>query len=401
MSVDVLFLSRFNAFCGVSTYTEQLATALANKRVDVGALSSDFKSRGCETDVPCIVGWSEDGELGEALDKIIEINPKIVHIQHEHGIFRSTESLLKLCRAIKKRTDSSVVMTAHTVPIQAPRPGHDFERLVGSVDAIVVHSEIGAKVVSEYSSLPKSSRVEFIPHGMLGPVGRIPRDVACKEVGLDPAEHIFRLLSFGFIAGAKRHMAMIQVVGAIVSRQMMAPRKLELVIAGRPMDDAKGILSMMKKSVSSMNIEHNVRFDAEFVPFERLPYYYGASDMAIHMVDPLNHSASGSMRTDLSHGLPIIATRSGMTMDLDGGVYKVGGTDEMMTSLCRIAKSNDILSVLRQQAVEFTRRNRWSVVAQRHIMLYERLSGVSLMDKREGIRSALFHSSPWLLGGAP
>lgn len=398
MSIAVLFLSRFNAFCGVSTYTEQLATALANRRVDVRALSSDFRPRATESDVPFIVGWSEDGNLADAFSRVNEHHPKIVHIQHEHGIFRSTRALIKLCRAIKKDTSAKVIMTAHTVPKQAPRPDDEFVRLINRVDGLVVHSKLCEEVIDRYPSISDNIEIRTIPHGMLSPIKRVPRRTACMKVGLDPSEKIFRLLSMGFVSNAKRHMAMLQVAMALVTRDQLAPKKLELVIAGQPVSGSGDLPALIRKASKSMGIERSVRVVEEFVPFENLPYYYGAADMAIHMVEPANLSASGSMRTDLSHGLPIIATKSWMTLDLSLGVIKVGSMDEMMTRLVQVARNPGLLRTLREQAEVFAEQNSWSNIAARHLSLYENVCKQTLFDRSQGVRAALFHSSPWLLG---
>lgn len=399
MGIAVLFLSRFNAFCGVSTYTEQLATALAKRRVDVRALSSDFKPRGKESDIPCIVGWSEEGDLADAFSKIDEHHPKVVHIQHEHGIFRSTGALIKLCRMIQERTSSKIIMTAHTVPKQAPRFDDKFAKLVRQVDGLVVHSKLCKEVISHYPNVTEISKIHTIPHGMLSPIKRVSRRIACDKVGLDPSKSIFRLLSMGFISSAKRHMAMLQVVMALATRNQVAPKKVELVIVGQAVAGSEHLPGLIRKASRAMGIDKNVRVIEEFVPFERLPYYYGSSDMAIHMVDPSHLSASGSMRTDLSHGVPVVATKSGMTLDLSRGVLKVGSTDEMMTRLSCVAKTPKVLKDLREGAECFAEKNSWINVAERHISVYEKTCKKTLFDRRQGVRSVLFHSSPWLLGG--
>jgi glycosyltransferase involved in cell wall biosynthesis len=398
MNVAILFLSRFNAFCGVSTYTEQLATALANRRVDVRALSSDFRPRATESEVPCIVGWSEDGNLADALAKIEEFHPKIVHIQHEHGIFRSTKALIKLCRAIQKGTSAKIIMTAHTVPKKTLRPDDDFARLINQVDGVVVHSKLCEEIIARYPAISDNTKVHTIAHGMLSPIRRVARRTACAEVGLDPSRNIFRLLSMGFISNTKRHMAMLQVAMALVTRDQLAPRKLELVIAGQPVSGSENVPSFIRKAAKSMRIERNVRVVEEFVPFARLPYYYGAADMAIHMVEPANLSASGSMRTDLSHSVPIIATKSGMTLDLSLGVLKVEGIDGMMTRLVHVARNPKVLEKLRDEAHRFAEENNWSNIATKHLSLYEGICKQTIFDRSRGVRSALFHSSPWLLG---
>jgi len=254
MAFDVVFLSRFNAFCGVSTYTEQLAAALSHRKVDVGALSSESDVRGECAAVPCIVGWSEEGRLKEVLDKLVELEPKVIHIQHEHGIFKHTGSLLRLCRKIREKTDATIVMTAHTVPKQVRIGDDDFVRLVREMDAVVVHSRPCRDAMVRYPKIDRS-KVRIISHGMLFPVKLLPREQAAEEVGLNPSPSIFRILSMGFISNAKRHMAMLQVASAIVTRDLLAPKRLELVIGWQNKTlPAQNLAGMLRKAAVSMGI---------------------------------------------------------------------------------------------------------------------------------------------------
>jgi glycosyltransferase involved in cell wall biosynthesis len=398
MAFDVLFLSRFNAFCGVSTYTEQLATALALKRIDVGALSSNSCVRDENQVVPCIVGWAEDGKLEEVLDGILSREPKVVHIQHEHGIFRSPRALLALCREIHRATDTKVVMTAHTVPKHPLRQDDDFLRLLREVDGLIVHSRMSQQVISSYPKPFDTGKVKVIPHGMLPPVPPAPREEAERALGLKSRKNVFRLLSLGFISNEKRHMAILQLVKEMAGMDLVAPKKLELIIAGKQPQPAQNIVGLLKKTAKSYGLGRSVFVFDKFVPFDRLPYYYGAADLGIHMVTSSHHSASGSIRTDLSHGLPVIASRSPMTAGLSGGVVQVGSTDELLVRLQRLAKSPGELKKLADGATRFARRNSWGSIALRHIRLYEDLCGKIMLDRRDGVRSALFHTSPWLLG---
>jgi glycosyltransferase involved in cell wall biosynthesis len=398
MSIAVLFLSRFNAFCGVSTYTEQLATALANRRVDVRALSSDFRPRATESDVPCIVGWSEDGNLADAFSKIDEHHPKIVHVQHEHGIFRSTRALTKLCRAIQENTSAKVIMTAHTIPRRLFGSDNDFVKLIRQVDGLIVHSSACKKAVLECSGIEKTTSIQVIQHGMLPPIKRHHRALSCSKINANSDKNIFRLLSMGFISSTKRYMTMLQAVMALVTRDLLAPKRAELLITGQAPLGSEHLVELLRRSSHSMGISNNVRVVEGFVPFEFLPYYYSASDMAIHTVRSEHMSASGSMRTDLSHGLPIVATKSGMTEDLSRGVLKVDGLGGLISRLVYVSKNAHVLKRLQQEAREFSRENSWINVAEKHLSFYERVGQEVIFDRSQGVRAALFHSSPWLLG---
>jgi len=398
MAFDVLFLSRFNAFCGVSTYTEQLATALAMKQIDVGALSSKSCVRDDESQVPCVVGWSEQGRLKEALDGIVSREPKVVHIQHEHGIFRSPEALLALCREIHKSTRTKLVMTAHTVPRHPLRANDPFLNLLREVDTVIVHSLMSEKMLERCPKPFDQGKVKVIPHGMLPPVTPAPRVESERRLGLKSGKNIFRLLSLGFISQEKRHMAILQLLAELVGKEATAPKQLELIIAGKSSQQGRNMVGLLKKTAAGYGLAPRVVVIDRFVPFDRLPYYYGAADLGVHMVTSAHHSASGSIRTDLSHGLPVIALRSPMTGGLSGGVVQVGSTDELIVRLIRLTRQPEELRRLQLAAVKFASKNNWGGIALRHIRIYEELAGHALLDRRDGVRSALFHTSPWLLG---
>jgi hypothetical protein len=147
-----------------------------------------------------------------------------------------------------------------------------------------------------------------------------------------------------------------------------------------------------------MGIGKNVFIVNKFIPFDQLKWYYGCADMTIHMVQPSQLAASGSMRTDLSHGVPVIAIQSNMTFDLSRTVLKVGGTAEMITRLVQLSKDDDKLKVMRCQAESFTKRHTWGEIAVKHLAVYSKLVGKTFAEQSLGVRLALFHSSPWVLG---
>ena len=222
MSVDLIYLSRFNTCCGVSTYTEQLAEAVARQSVSVSALASDHADRNSVLredipEVPAMVSWSEKN-VCRALSDVLEQNPKVIHIQHEFGIFQDTTGLLKLCRRIKEKSPrTKLVLTAHTVPPGVASPEDDFIQTLRLMDAIVVHSRAARTALHSYRA-SINVPIHIINHGMLAPMGRMPRAEAEAKLGLKPDKSRFTLLSLGFLTRNKKHVLLSQIVSAVNQR---------------------------------------------------------------------------------------------------------------------------------------------------------------------------------------
>lgn len=389
-SMSVIYLSRFNTCCGVSTYTEQLASALAGRSITVSVLASDHAektgSEGCReqsSSVPSTVCWSEDEPFLSTISDIIIRKPDVVHIQHEFGIFRDTKGLLDLCREIKaKSPETKLVMTAHTVPPSLSGPDDPFATLLSMMDAVVVHSKLAKSVMSRYRGVA-FSEIHVVQHGMMNRVEQLPRKEAEAEIGLSPGVDRFTLLSLGFMSSNKNHSQLLQLFDVIVKRQLIAPKRPHLIIAGIPTFDAygKSILDSIRNMIESLKIGDNVSIFPEFIPFERMPAFYGASDLSVHLCGKTYHSSSGSIRMDLAHGIPVLAQRAELTEDLPEDVVQhFSRGDELIMLVQMLAKDPDRLRRMSERSYEMAKKNSWDVVAALHRSVYSKLFGGSVKD---------------------
>ena len=400
MSVDLIYLSRFNTCCGVSTYTEQLAQAVARESVSVRALASDRVPREDIAAIPAMVSWSENN-VAKAFVDVLAQNPKIIHIQHEFGIFQDSTGLLGLCEKIKKESPGTkLVLTAHTIP-PFMNPTDDFLRTVDLMDAVIVHSFNSRSIFSSYPGMSKAS-VSVIPHGMLPPVERMPRSAAEEKLGLKPDKNRFTLLSLGFLTKNKKHVLLSQIVSSMNAKEMLLPKRLFLIIAGTPTPDREGesLLNSLKFALSKFGLQKNVMLVPKFIPFEDLPVYYGVADMCVHFVDRSYHSSSGSIRMDLSHGMPVMAQRAELTLDLSPNTVALFREEsDFMTQLRVLARNKSRLKKMSEEAAKMTEKYSWTNIANTHNRLYKKLAGTAFGDTSGRVRAAIFHSCSELLGG--
>jgi len=70
----------------------------------------------------------------------------------------------------------------------------------------------------------------------------------------------------------------------------------------------------------------------------------------------------------------------------------------MITRLYQLSRDDEKNLTMRQEAKAFVENHSWNIIATQHLSLYQKVCGERLIDQRQGVRSALFHSSPWLLG---
>jgi glycosyltransferase involved in cell wall biosynthesis len=406
MSDDIIYLSRFNTFCGISTYTEQLAEAISKGGfgIKVAAASSDHvqviheQERGMIPSIASMISWKEDGSLSDTADMLLERNPKVVHIQHEFSIFRDSYALIQLCRTIRDRSRGKIklILTAHSVPRCGVESIGKFSKLIRAVDAVIVHSPIAKRAIGDYAEQKGIPTVRVIPHGMLVPQNKWKKSAAQHELGLPNNKNLFVILVLGFIAHYKKHVVLLQLLEAIRQKGMVAPTKVFILIAGMPQPQGKVgeiLVGSLKAAAQRKGLSDSIMIVPGFVPFDELPVFYGAADMTLHAYAAKYHSSSGSIRTDLSYGMPVMAQYSLITQDLPKDTVMLFNKEgDALNKLFIMITKRDRRQGMAERAIQMAKRHAWPNTALTHIKLYESLTGYSL---RNNIRISLLPTNPF------
>jgi hypothetical protein len=402
MEADVVYLGRFGTCCGVSTYTEQLAEEVIKRGPRVIAVASEHGHRECGPHridcienirtIPC---WTEDGDLEEATKVILGISPFVVHIQHEFGIFRNHKALINLIDVLR-RSAIRVVLTAHTVPSNEAGGLIDIIR---RMDGVIVHSH-KAKIVLErhLEHIENPPVVRHIEHGMLPPQKKWEKATARAALCLPLEEDVVVALALGFISRSKRHMVMLQALQAANDKQLCHPKRLVLVIAGMPdLREGDELVRLLEQTAKNMKMRDSLVILPEFIPFKLLPALYGAADFTFHVRGTSHLSSSGSIRQDLSFGMPVLTQRSELTDDLPNDTVMFFANDHSMLALLpSLVKREDHRQKLTKNATLLARTFEWRRVASRHVSFYEVMMGGAIRRKRSLFRTAVGQATNWL-----
>ena len=101
--------------CGIGTYTRYLATELARAGCDTTVLTDWESVPQAEATLEVRPCFDRDGDyVGAIVAAVTDVDPRVVHIQHEYGIFGFDDRFLDLLRELRRRGYPAVV-TLHTV----------------------------------------------------------------------------------------------------------------------------------------------------------------------------------------------------------------------------------------------------------------------------------------------
>jgi glycosyltransferase involved in cell wall biosynthesis len=186
------------------------------------------------------------------------------------------------------------LMTAHYV--LPPRPNRRqvavARRAFGRMDAVIVHSEHGARRLREEVGLDPA-RVRVIPHGAFDYLTRLP-DEKPLPAELEGAEGPV-ILFFGLLRPYKGLDTLLEAFRAVSGA--------ELWIVGNPRVDLAPLQAMARRC------QGKVRFLSRFVEDAEIPAIFRSADMIALPYRDAEHS--GVVYTALAFGKPLILSSVG------------------------------------------------------------------------------------------
>ena len=301
--------------------------------------------------------------------------PDILHFHWLHpylvgpgraGTLKRSLTLLGQLNVLRAR-GTRIVWTAHNLKSHEsadPALERALTRLfIRRCDAVIAHCEAAkAEVVAAFGVRP--AKVWVVPHGNY--IGAYPREVtreaARAEFGLAPDE-----LVFGFVGQIRPYKGVLELIEAFEKLQQTTEPPLRLLIAGQPLDDAAG-------AAISARVKGNaaIRFDAGFVPDERLQFYLGASDVVVFPYRDI--LTSGAVLLAMSYERACLAPRRGCiaeTLDEKGGfLYDPSAPDALLHAMQSALARRDELGPMGAHNLERARRWSWEYVARRTHEVY-------------------------------
>lgn len=186
------------------------------------------------------------------------------------------------------------VLTAHDVLPREPGPGQVAAtgRLVREMDAVVVHSEHGARRLRDELGV-RTDRVRVIPHGAFDYLTRLP-DERPLPPDLAAVEGPVVLL-FGLLRPYKGVDVLLEAFRGV--------RGAELWIVGMPRMDIEPL------ERAAARVGATVRFVPRFVPDIEIPAYLRRADVVVLPYREIDQS--GVLYTALAFGKPMVLSAVG------------------------------------------------------------------------------------------
>jgi glycosyltransferase involved in cell wall biosynthesis len=123
-------------------------------------------------------------------------------------------------------------------------------------------------------------------------------------------------LSFGFIRDNKNLDLFI--------RAMPAAEDTYLLVAGRSQSVSQRAPSDYMRIAEELGVSTRVRFDTDFIPDEKIPYYFAAADVVLLTYDHTFHSQSGVLNIAANYRKPVLASSGESPLRDDVIRFKLG-----------------------------------------------------------------------------
>lgn len=255
------------------------------------------------------------------------------------------------------------VLTAHDVLPREPRRGQvaATRRLVKRMDAVVVHSEHGARRLREELGAD-AERVHVIPHGAFDYLTRLPeeRPLADELAAVEGPVVLF----FGLLRDYKGIDILLEAWRDVEGA--------ELWIVGMPRIPLEPLQEAARRARAP------VRFVPRFVTDPEIPAFFRRADLVVLPYREIDQS--GVLYTALAFGKPLLLTGVGGFMEVAalGAAEAVAPADPaaLRDALQRLIEDGDARGRLAAGAAEAARTTySWDEVARRTLALYDTLLG--------------------------
>ena len=362
--------------CGIATFTNDLATALAAVYPEVEWPIVAMNDTLAGYDYPPIVRFSIDqtdpAAYRRAADTLNRSGVELVLLQHEYGIFGGSagDFVLPLLRRLRM----PVVTTLHTI---LSAPDCEQRRVLAEIAQlsarVISMSHLGVERLQKIYGV-SAEKVVYIPHG-------IP-DVPFTE----PDDHKARfglagrplMLTFGLLSPGKGIETVIKALPAIVAKY---PDFVYLVVgATHPHikeHHGEAYREGLVRLARELGVADNLILHDHFVKLAELVRYIAAADLYITPYLGREQIVSGTLAYTLGAGKAIISTpypyAEELLADGRGELVAYGDSVAIAERTLRLLDHPAERQALRERAYQFGRWMVWPNVARCYMGLFQQI----------------------------
>ena len=336
----------------------------------------------------CTAFHREEDYPQEVLRQVRTIDPDILHIQHEYGIFGLDDRFLRLMGLLREYGTRTVV-TLHTVHTRLSFHGgcaspdmrrllrkvniENYQRQIGELaDLVIVHQENPIRKVLLRQGLSRL-RVVTLPHGTRV-LESTDAPKAKAALGIEPDSPV--ILAFGYFELSKNFALLIKAFSRIKKRVSNA----KLWLGGYlrfPTQRAVAYRARCLRLIEQLGLKEDVIFVDRMVPEEQLPELLTAADITCFVYDEDTHSSSGALHLAMGLGKAVVASRTPKFHELtevsDEILVNPRSCAELYEVLARLLLDKPFREYIEKRVRSYARRTAWIAVARKHRLLYERL----------------------------
>ena len=376
--------------CGIATYSQDLVRALRKEGHEVHIVTFKDGGRKGEKFVHPVISIRRNRELKKAgwdqklFKTIARIEPDVVHFQHEYGLYiyedDHSSGLLRSFFKWKVESEIPIIVTYHSVYTVLDRVEAIYmDVALRLTNAGIVHEEY------QKSYLPinigrVADNVYVIPHGAKDVV---PYKEAKEDYGLKGKKVV------GLIGWWEPNKGFERVVKIWPKIRRAVGAKAMLVVAGdaRPGSSSGQIYKpKLLRAIERSKAKKSIKvITGSFTPEE---YDRVLSTFDLMVLPYSRASQSGNLAHSFALGVPCVATAmEGLKAEIESS--KAGLTVppeddvELMHAIAHIMKHEELRKrYARNAAKHVTKQLKWSIVAKKHVALYEKLIAELAEERR-------------------
>ncbi|PTS93565.1 glycosyl transferase family 1, partial [Flavobacterium sp. HMWF030] len=366
----IVFLSTFPPTqCGIATYTQDTIKGITDvfgKSVScqICELIDSPKEKPTQAFTLNTKDKKEYAKVAEAINK--DKSVKLVHIQHEFGLFGGNygDYLLDFLNVIKK----PLTYTFHSV---IPNPNNELRTFVKlllsySNSVFVMTNQSKEILINDYGI--EKEIITCVPHGTHIVIYETPDQAKLKFDIQDRKV----LSTFGLLGEGKNIETGLQALPKIIKKE---PNVLYLIIGKTHpnliIDGVDAYRDKLEALVEDLDLKDNVRFINQYLDTNELLDYLKATDVYLFTSKDPNQAVSGTFSYAMSCACPIVASKIPHTLEVltpDSGILvDIGNVDQFAKATIKLLSDDNLRREMGINAFRKTRASSWENVAITHM----------------------------------
>ncbi len=363
---------------GIAIYSSELINAMEKLGHTVYVISHTDENVGGHDSQPNVFGIIDiskpDWERA-IFEKVMELKPDVVHIQHEYGLYAYNGDYgISIIDLLFLLFDARVpaVITYHSVYSTLSRDEAMFTDLsLATVDAGIVHEEF-QKIFLPANLGRIPDNVYVIPHGAKAAVASAVPDASTtkRQRGFDDKKVV---LCIGWWEPNKRFEDVVAIWPDVIEDTKDAV----LLIAGDARPGSPSGLYYKPNLLAAIH-ESPARDHIEVITGAFTPQEYDAIlNMADFVVMPYDRaSQSGNLAHAFALGKPAVVTAvEGLKAEVEasqaGAVVPLGSLEDLKAAIILLLHNDELRELFSTRAHEYVQTKiGWSLVARKHLVLY-------------------------------